>query len=197
MASRNPPPSPLHRLRCRGPRSLPKPVTTLLPALLLALGGAALLVRAVAEDPMPDFAFRNEHWVCAPAAADERGTRVTHQLDEGLVDIDQGVVGSLQQGRERRAPDQAQAVDRMLHQGEGRALQARGRTKLDRGAAPDQLHQLQHDVRQAERDQRGHERDPLGQGVGLFTRAVQGARGEKHRDADDGREGRKAEKAAH
>ena len=31
-------------------------------------------VRAVAEDPMPDFAFRNEHWVCAPAAADDRGT---------------------------------------------------------------------------------------------------------------------------
>jgi hypothetical protein len=32
------------------------------------------LVRAVAEDPMPDFAFRNEHWVCAPAAAAEDGT---------------------------------------------------------------------------------------------------------------------------
>ncbi len=36
--------------------------------------GAGNMVRAVAEDPMPDFAFRNEHWVCAPAAADERGT---------------------------------------------------------------------------------------------------------------------------
>lgn len=31
-------------------------------------------VRAVAEDPMPDFAFRNEHWVCAPATTDQRGT---------------------------------------------------------------------------------------------------------------------------
>ncbi|MBL8624206.1 MAG: hypothetical protein JNK64_23070 [Myxococcales bacterium] len=30
-------------------------------------------VRAVAEDPMPDFAFRNERWVCAPVAPDARG----------------------------------------------------------------------------------------------------------------------------
>jgi len=31
-------------------------------------------VRATAEDPMPDFAFRNEHWVCAPATTDVHGT---------------------------------------------------------------------------------------------------------------------------
>ncbi len=31
-------------------------------------------VRAVAIDPMPDFVFRNEHWVCAPAAPDLNGT---------------------------------------------------------------------------------------------------------------------------
>lgn len=31
-------------------------------------------VRATAEDPMPDFAFRNEHWVCAPATVDLQGT---------------------------------------------------------------------------------------------------------------------------
>ena len=31
-------------------------------------------VRAVAIDPMPDFVFRNEHWVCAPAAPDITGT---------------------------------------------------------------------------------------------------------------------------
>lgn len=30
-------------------------------------------VRAVALDPMPDFAYRNEHWVCAPAALDVNG----------------------------------------------------------------------------------------------------------------------------
>jgi hypothetical protein len=29
--------------------------------------------RALALDPMPDFAFRQEHWVCAPAAADTQG----------------------------------------------------------------------------------------------------------------------------
>jgi hypothetical protein len=29
--------------------------------------------RALALDPMPDFAFRQEHWVCAPAAADAAG----------------------------------------------------------------------------------------------------------------------------
>lgn len=31
------------------------------------------MVRAMALDPMPDFAFRNEHWVCAPVAMDIRG----------------------------------------------------------------------------------------------------------------------------
>ena len=31
-------------------------------------------VRAVAIDPMPDFVFRNEHWVCAPAAPDLTGS---------------------------------------------------------------------------------------------------------------------------
>jgi hypothetical protein len=30
-------------------------------------------VRALAVDPMPDFAYRNERWVCAPVAADTRG----------------------------------------------------------------------------------------------------------------------------
>lgn len=30
-------------------------------------------VRAAAEDPMPDFAFRNERWVCAPLVADASG----------------------------------------------------------------------------------------------------------------------------
>jgi hypothetical protein len=30
-------------------------------------------VRAAAIDPMPDFVFRNEHWVCAPAAPDLNG----------------------------------------------------------------------------------------------------------------------------
>jgi hypothetical protein len=30
-------------------------------------------VRAVALDPMPDFAYRNEYWVCAPATADAGG----------------------------------------------------------------------------------------------------------------------------
>jgi hypothetical protein len=34
-------------------------------------GGNA--VRAVALDPMPDFAFRNEHWVCAPVVDAGRG----------------------------------------------------------------------------------------------------------------------------
>ena len=34
---------------------------------------AGNMVRAVAEDPMPDFAFRNEHWVCAPGTSDEHG----------------------------------------------------------------------------------------------------------------------------
>ncbi len=34
---------------------------------------AGNMVRAVAEDPMPDFAFRNEHWVCAPGTTDEHG----------------------------------------------------------------------------------------------------------------------------
>jgi hypothetical protein len=29
--------------------------------------------RALALDPMPDFAFRNEYWVCAPATTDTRG----------------------------------------------------------------------------------------------------------------------------
>jgi hypothetical protein len=29
--------------------------------------------RALALDPMPDFAFRQEHWVCAPVAADGEG----------------------------------------------------------------------------------------------------------------------------
>jgi hypothetical protein len=29
--------------------------------------------RATALDPMPDFAFREEHWVCAPAASDAAG----------------------------------------------------------------------------------------------------------------------------
>jgi hypothetical protein len=32
------------------------------------------MVRAVAEDPMADFAYRNERWVCAPATSDEQGT---------------------------------------------------------------------------------------------------------------------------
>ena len=35
---------------------------------------AGNMVRAVAEDPMPDFAYRNEHWVCAPGANDDQGT---------------------------------------------------------------------------------------------------------------------------
>ena len=30
-------------------------------------------VRALALDPMPDFAFRNEYWVCAPVTADAHG----------------------------------------------------------------------------------------------------------------------------
>ena len=30
-------------------------------------------VRALALDPMPDFAYRNEYWVCAPVTADPRG----------------------------------------------------------------------------------------------------------------------------
>jgi len=30
-------------------------------------------VRALALDPMPDFAFRNEYWVCAPVTRDTRG----------------------------------------------------------------------------------------------------------------------------
>jgi hypothetical protein len=30
-------------------------------------------VRALAIDPMPDFAYRNEHWICAPVATDTRG----------------------------------------------------------------------------------------------------------------------------
>ena len=32
-----------------------------------------LLERALAIDPMPDFAYRNEQWVCAPVATDTRG----------------------------------------------------------------------------------------------------------------------------
>lgn len=35
---------------------------------------AGNMVRAVAQDPMPDFGFRNQHWVCAPTAADDHGT---------------------------------------------------------------------------------------------------------------------------
>jgi hypothetical protein len=31
-------------------------------------------VRALAVDPMPDFAYRNERWVCAPVAADTAKT---------------------------------------------------------------------------------------------------------------------------
>ncbi len=30
-------------------------------------------VRALALDPMPDFAYRNEHWICAPVTPDTRG----------------------------------------------------------------------------------------------------------------------------
>jgi hypothetical protein len=30
-------------------------------------------LRATALDPMPDFAYRNEHWVCAPVTTDQRG----------------------------------------------------------------------------------------------------------------------------
>jgi hypothetical protein len=32
-----------------------------------------VMVRGLALDPMPDFAFRNEHWVCAPVALDKTG----------------------------------------------------------------------------------------------------------------------------
>jgi hypothetical protein len=44
-------------------------------------------VRAVAIDPMPDFAYRNEHWVCAPAAPDLNGTLAynTHALQAGFL----------------------------------------------------------------------------------------------------------------
>jgi hypothetical protein len=44
-------------------------------------------VRAVAIDPMPDFAYRNEHWVCAPAAPDLNGTLAynTHALESGFL----------------------------------------------------------------------------------------------------------------
>lgn len=35
-------------------------------------------VRAVAEDPMPDFAFRNERWICAPVAPDRSGAQAVN-----------------------------------------------------------------------------------------------------------------------
>ncbi|HVV87094.1 MAG TPA: hypothetical protein VHE35_28840 [Kofleriaceae bacterium] len=48
---------------------------------------AGNLVRAVAEDPMPDFAFRNEHWVCGPGATDEHGTAAYNAsaMDDGYL----------------------------------------------------------------------------------------------------------------
>jgi len=45
-------------------------------------------VRSVAVDPMPDFAFRNEKWVCAPVAEDARGEPGVqrHGVQRGLSD---------------------------------------------------------------------------------------------------------------
>jgi PAS domain-containing protein len=44
-------------------------------------------VRALALDPMPDFAFRNEYWVCAPATNDTRGNIAfnAHALEAGYL----------------------------------------------------------------------------------------------------------------
>ena len=44
-------------------------------------------VRALALDPMPDFAFRNERWICAPVAADSRGEAAinVHALEAGFL----------------------------------------------------------------------------------------------------------------
>jgi hypothetical protein len=55
-------------------------------------------VRAVAIDPMPDFAYRNEHWVCAPAAPDLNGTLAynAHALEAGFL---------TDKSRERIIPD--------------------------------------------------------------------------------------------
>jgi hypothetical protein len=48
-------------------------------------GGNA--VRALALDPMPDFAYRNEYWVCAPVVADGRGNAAynVHALEAGFL----------------------------------------------------------------------------------------------------------------
>jgi hypothetical protein len=44
-------------------------------------------VRALALDPMPDFGFRNESWVCAPAISDPRGNVAfnVHALEAGYL----------------------------------------------------------------------------------------------------------------
>ncbi len=44
-------------------------------------------VRALAIDPMPDFAYRNEHWVCAPVTPDSRGNTAynVHALEAGFL----------------------------------------------------------------------------------------------------------------
>lgn len=44
-------------------------------------------VRALAIDPMPDFAYRNEYWVCAPVVADSRGNAAynVHALEAGFL----------------------------------------------------------------------------------------------------------------
>lgn len=44
-------------------------------------------VRALALDPMPDFAYRNERWICAPVATDTRGNTAynVHALEAGYL----------------------------------------------------------------------------------------------------------------
>jgi hypothetical protein len=43
------------------------------PRYILKRDALGKTVRALALDPMPDFAYRNEHWTCAPVAMDQWG----------------------------------------------------------------------------------------------------------------------------
>jgi hypothetical protein len=55
-------------------------------------------IRSTAVDPMPDFAFRNEKWVCAPVAVDDNGTaafNVMARRQGYLTDKDGNIVPAL------------------------------------------------------------------------------------------------------
>ena len=66
---------------------------------ILKFNEAGKIVDSCATDPMPDFAYRNDHWVCAPITTDRQGRTVFNvmALDKGYLLRDGG--GTLGGGR--------------------------------------------------------------------------------------------------